>query len=30
MKTLEKTNPSNGSQSLESLVEDFWKNDEFG
>lgn len=28
MKTLEKTNPSNQSQSLESLVEDFWKNDD--
>ncbi|MCS3869378.1 HSP20 family protein [Chryseobacterium ginsenosidimutans] len=27
MKTLEKTNPANQSQSLESLVEDFWKND---
>jgi len=28
MKALEKTNPSNGSQSLESLIEDFWKNDD--
>lgn len=28
MKTLEKTNPSNESQSLESLVENFWKNDD--
>ena len=27
MKTLEKTNPTNQSQSLESLVEDFWKGD---
>ncbi|MDF2553579.1 MAG: heat-shock protein Hsp20 [Chryseobacterium sp.] len=28
MKTLEKTNPTNQSQLLESLVEDFWKNDD--
>jgi HSP20 family protein len=28
MKTLEKTNQTNQAQSLESLVEDFWKNDD--